>query len=103
MTGRCAQTSPSAAACALKPRTRIHDHADWAPRLGFAWGIGGAGKSAPKTVLRGGFGLFYDRFADNLVLNADRQNGLTQQQYAISCPQAHRRSRPVDFLSQSAH
>ncbi|MGA2004713.1 MAG: carboxypeptidase regulatory-like domain-containing protein [Terriglobales bacterium] len=62
----------------------IHDHADWAPRLGFAWGIGGAGKSAPKTVLRGGFGFFYNRFAEDLILNADRQNGLTQQQYVVS-------------------
>jgi len=64
----------------------IHNHADWAPRLGFAWGIGGGGKNAPKTVLRGGFGLFYDRFAQDLILNADRQNGVTQQQYLVSNP-----------------
>ncbi|MGA7138012.1 MAG: carboxypeptidase regulatory-like domain-containing protein, partial [Terriglobales bacterium] len=64
----------------------IHDHADWAPRVSFAWGLGGGGKNAPKTVLRGGFGLFYDRFTQNLILNADRLNGVTQQQYAVSCP-----------------
>jgi hypothetical protein len=64
----------------------IHDHADWAPRVSFAWGLGGGGKSAPKTVLRGGFGLFYDRFTQNLVLNADRLNGVTQQQYVVSDP-----------------
>ncbi|MGB8010861.1 MAG: carboxypeptidase regulatory-like domain-containing protein, partial [Terriglobales bacterium] len=64
----------------------IHDHGDWAPRLGFAWGIGGGGKSAPKTVLRGGFGLFYDRFNQDLILNADRQNGEVQQQYIVSAP-----------------
>ena len=40
----------------------INDHADFAPRLGFAWGIGGQGKKAPKAVLRAGFGIFYDRF-----------------------------------------
>jgi hypothetical protein len=68
----------------FETQNAIHDHADWAPRLGFAWGIGGGGKSAPKTVLRGGFGLFYDRFNQNLVLNADRLNGVTQQQYAVS-------------------
>jgi hypothetical protein len=62
----------------------IHDHADWAPRLGLAWGIGGGGKSAPKTVLRGGFGLFYDRFSQGLVLNAERLNGITQQQLTVS-------------------
>jgi uncharacterized membrane protein YgcG len=72
----------------FETQNAIHDHADWAPRLGFAWGIGGGGKSAPKTVLRGGFGLFYDRFAQDLVLNADRLNGVTQQSYALSCPQS---------------
>ncbi len=68
----------------FETQNAIHDHADLAPRLGFAWGIGGGGKSAPNTVLRGGFGLFYDRFGQDLVLNADRMNGVTQQQYAVS-------------------
>ena len=68
----------------FETQNAIHDHADWAPRLGFAWGIGGGGKSAPKTVLRGGFGLFYDRFTQDLVLNADRLNGVTQQQYIVT-------------------
>ncbi len=72
----------------FETQNAIHDHADWAPRLGFAWGIGGGGKTAPKTVLRGGFGLFYDRFGQDLVLNADRLNGVTQQSYAVSCPQS---------------
>src|SRR5208337_1699126 len=70
----------------FETQNAIHDHADWAPRVGFAWGIGGGGKSAPKTVLRGGFGLFYDRFAQDLVLNTDRLNGVTQQQYVVSSP-----------------
>ena len=70
----------------FETQNAIHDHADWAPRLGFAWGIGGGGKSAPKTVLRGGFGLFYDRFTQDLVLNADRLNGRTQQQYIVPSP-----------------
>jgi hypothetical protein len=73
----------------FETQNAIHDHGDWAPRLSFAWGVGGGGKSAPKTVLRGGFGLFYDRFTQNLVLNADRLNGITQQQYAASCTQSN--------------
>jgi hypothetical protein len=64
----------------------IHDHGDWAPRLGFAYGIGGGGKSAPKMVVRGGFGFFYDRFTEDLILNADRLNGVTQQQYVVQDP-----------------
>jgi Carboxypeptidase regulatory-like domain/TonB dependent receptor len=70
----------------FETQNAIHDHADWAPRVGVAWGIGGGGKSAPKTVLRAGFGLFYDRFGQDLILNADRQNGVTQQQYVVPDP-----------------
>jgi hypothetical protein len=70
----------------FETQNAIHDHGDWAPRLAAAWGIDGKGKKAPKTVLRAGFGMFYDRFASDLVLNADRQNGATQQQYIVSSP-----------------
>ncbi len=70
----------------FETQSGISDHEDWAPRVGFAWGVGGGGKSAPKTVLRGGFGLFYDRFTQSLILNADRQNGVTQQQYLVPNP-----------------
>jgi hypothetical protein len=62
----------------------ISDHADWAPRLGFAWGLGGKKGGQPKTVIRTGFGIFYDRFDQNLVLQAERLNGINQQQFTIS-------------------
>lgn len=63
----------------------IHDRADWAPRVGFAWGVGG--KSAPpKVVIRGGFGIFYDRFQSDQILQAERVNGVVQQQYVINNP-----------------
>ncbi|MFY9645730.1 MAG: carboxypeptidase regulatory-like domain-containing protein, partial [Terriglobales bacterium] len=64
----------------------------------FAWGIGGGGKSAPKTVLRGGFGLFYDRFSNSYVLNADRLNGRTQHQYAVSTQCSTPPCPAIDFF-----
>ncbi len=65
---------------------QIDDHADFAPRLSIAWGVGGKSKTAPKTVIRAGFGMFYDRFASDLVLQAERLNGITQQQTIITNP-----------------
>ena len=71
----------------FESQNEISDHADWAPRLGFAWGIGGGGKSAPKTVLRAGFGIFYDRFNSSYVLEEDRLNGIRQAQFVFTNPQ----------------
>jgi hypothetical protein len=62
----------------------IQDHADWAPRVGFAWGVGGGKKAAPKTVIRTGFGIFYDRVGQDIALQVLRQNGVTQQQFFIN-------------------
>ncbi len=65
----------------------ISDHADVAPRVGFAWGLGGGGKNkSPKTVLRAGFGMFYDRFTSDLLMEAERVNGLNQEQLVINNP-----------------
>jgi hypothetical protein len=62
----------------------ISDHGDWAPRLGFAWGLGSKKNATPKTVVRTGFGLFYDRFAQNLIMQAERLNGVNQRQITIT-------------------
>ncbi len=68
-------------------QNNLGDHADFAPRLGLAWGLDGNGKSkSPKTILRLGYGIFYDRFGENLVLQQQLQNGLIQQQYLIPNP-----------------
>jgi hypothetical protein len=69
----------------FETQTGIQDHADWAPRLGFAWGVGGKG-APPKIVLRGGFGIFYDRFQEAQILEANRLNGITQEQFVIDNP-----------------
>jgi len=63
----------------------IHDHGDWAPRLGFAWGVGGR-STPPKVVIRGGYGIFYNRFQSGQILQAERLNGVTQQQFIINNP-----------------
>jgi hypothetical protein len=67
-------------------QTNIADHGDFAPRVGIAWGIDAKGKNAAKTVLRAGAGVFYDRIAQSLALQALRFNGSTQQSYVIFNP-----------------
>jgi carboxypeptidase family protein len=63
----------------------ISNHANWAPRLGFAWGFGG-GKTSPKMVLRAGYGIFYDRFGVANVLETDRFNLENVAQFTVTNP-----------------
>ena len=72
----------------------IKDHGDWAPRVGLAWGIGG-GKTPAKTVLRAGYGIFYDRFGINDIVNTERLDGITQQQFVIKRPDFYNPAGPV--------
>jgi hypothetical protein len=78
----------------LETQNDFSDHADVAPRVGIAWGIGGTGKNPPKTVLRAGFGMFYDRFSYDLVLQQERLNGTTQQQFRVTNPQFYLANTP---------
>jgi carboxypeptidase family protein len=66
-------------------QNHIRDHVDLAPRLGIAWGVGGR-NAPPKVVIRGGFGVFYDRYQEAQILQAERLNGVTQQQFVITNP-----------------
>ena len=55
------------------------DNGDWAGRFGFSWDP--FGKS--RTVLRGGYGMFYDALFDNLWQNV-RNNGIVLPLYTVS-------------------
>ncbi len=54
-----------------------------------------------KTVLRAGFGIFYDRVADTNTLNAIRYDGTTQQSYLISNPDFFPNVPSVSSLSSA--
>ncbi len=89
-------------------QTNIYDHSDWAPRLGFAWSPGGKGTGGrAKTVIRGGWGFFYDRFQLLNVENAERYlSGSPLTSYTLNRPQTFdptfTNPLPLSLLSASS-
>lgn len=81
-------------------QNRISDHADWAPRVSLAYALG-SHKARAKTVIRAGYGWFYDRFNSNYVLDAIRQNGINQQQYVVKY-QGSSQTMPAPTIYQVA-
>ncbi len=68
-------------------QSNLHDWRDFAPRVGVAWAPGGGtAKSRPKSVIRAGFGMFYDRFSLANTVTARRYDGIVQQQYIVTNP-----------------
>ncbi|HVV45980.1 MAG TPA: hypothetical protein VHC72_12280, partial [Bryobacteraceae bacterium] len=61
------------------------DKVDVAPRIAMSWAPGGKAGKVSKTVLRAGWGIFYDRFPLNGYLNTIRYSGIGgQQNYNIT-------------------
>jgi hypothetical protein len=71
-------------------QTNISSPLNFGPRIFFAWAPGkakgGAGAGPPKTVIRGGMGVFYDRFSEVATLQANRFNGINQQRFILTDP-----------------
>jgi hypothetical protein len=80
-------------------QTNIHNWTDFAPRVGVAWSPGAAAtRGRSKTVVRAGFGMFYDRFSLGNTLTAERFNGVVQQQYFVKNPDFFPTVPPVSSL-----
>jgi hypothetical protein len=78
-------------------QNRVRDKSDWAPRLSFAYALGGNDPKRPaKTVLRAGYGWFYQRFSvpnsfgsnagTPYVIQAIHQNGINQKVSTVTDP-----------------
>jgi uncharacterized membrane protein YgcG len=67
-------------------QSNIGSNFDFAPRVYLAWSPDGTGGRQAKTVIRLGFGLFYDRIGENFTLQSERFNGVNQQQFVVTDP-----------------
>lgn len=85
-------------------QTNADSRFNLAPRVGFAWSPGGGANATrpPKMVIRGGLGVFYNRFSEGQTLQTLRFNGLNQLQYVITDP-AVRLGRPPTAAEQAAN
>lgn len=82
-------------------QTRISDHDNWAPRLALAWAPH-RGNGQGKTVIRAGYGWFFDRFSSTYILNALRENGVNQKQYVVKNPDFYQNAPDASTLAALA-
>jgi hypothetical protein len=81
-------------------QNHISDHNDWAPRVAFAYALDGNGKDKkPKTVLRAGYGFFYDRLGSSTLLGINRSH--VQQQIALNDPTCTSAATSLDAIDVS--
>jgi hypothetical protein len=88
----------------------IHDKDDWAPRVTVAYALGrSGGKQQPKTVIRAGYGWFYQRFTVPngfgaqvpFVVQTIHENGVNEQQFIQSNPSAFNPNQVTPINSSS--
>jgi hypothetical protein len=86
-------------------QNRISDKSDWAPRVSFAYALGHANRRQPaKTVLRVGYGWFYQRFTvpnsfastagTPYITTVIHQNGVNQIGYTVTDPTGYVETSP---------
>jgi hypothetical protein len=77
-------------------QTHLSDSTNFAPRISTAWA-----NHSGKTIVRAGYGWFYDRFDYSYVLQAERQNGVNQQQYIVNQPTTGLTAPPLEGAAVS--
>ncbi len=86
----------------FESQSAIPDHNDPAPRIGFAWAIRRGKSTSPLVTLRGGYGIFYDRFPAEQLLQAVRQNGTREVAYLLKDPSFNPAGAPAELTSSAS-
>lgn len=67
-------------------QSNVENNKNFAPRFGFAWSPDYSNGKNGKTVVRAGFGVFFDRVSESLTLRADRFNGENLNSFVVTDP-----------------
>ena len=78
-------------------QNHISDHNDWGPRASFAYALDGKNGKKTKTVVRGGYGFFFDRFGSGNLLTINRAN--IQSQVVLNDPKCDSTTTSGAFIT----
>jgi hypothetical protein len=85
-------------------QNHVTDHSDFAPRFALAYALDGHKKGTQtKTVIRAGYGFFYDRFQSDDLMTLEQDNGgpNSQQQITVVNPTCFSATSLSDALSNT--
>jgi len=77
-------------------QNHISDHNDWGPRASFAYALDGKNGKKTKTVVRGGYGFFFDRLGSGNLLTINRAN--VQNQIVLNNPTCTNSATTLDAI-----
>jgi len=80
-------------------QNHIADHDDWGPRVSMAYALDGGNNKKAKTVLRAGYGFFYDRMGTGNLLTVERAN--VQNQLVFNFPACTSKATSLSAIDMS--
>lgn len=82
-------------------QTNISDSMNFGPRVSFAWSPWNSKNTPPKTVIRGGAGIFFGRVTTDLRLLDLRFNGINQQNFIVRDPSFYPNVPTIEQLADA--
>ena len=80
-------------------QNHIADHDDWAPRVALAYALDGGKGKTTKTVVRGGYGFFYDRLGTANLLTIHHADG--EIQIKLNNPSCNSTATSLDAIDMT--